>query len=198
ESQIRQLIARLEAFVANRKINRIEGRILTSILDAALRENREGDKKGTIRDLELFQAITKFFIRSNNISKELVSGAQKIINQLKDIEGSADNLKTDKLSNSKTNDISESKEMRSFNIYGNYPNPFSTSTTISFDLVDQSYIKLFIYDESGRMVTTLLDQTLPAGLHNITWQPGNLPAGVYFAQIRKGNFIKTSRMMHVK
>ena len=42
ESQIRQLIAKVEAFVNDGRINRIEGRILTSILEAAIRENREG------------------------------------------------------------------------------------------------------------------------------------------------------------
>ena len=198
ESQIRQLIAKVEAFVNDGRINRIEGRILTSILEVAIRENREGNKKDTIRDLEIFQAETKFFIRKHKISKELISDAQKIINQLKDKGRHSANLKTSDIGILKTNDASVSKEMRSFNIYGNYPNPFSTSTTIAFDLANQSHVKLFIFDESGRTVATLLDKVLPAGLHNITWQPRDLPAGIYIVQLRNGNIVKTSRMVHVK
>ena len=87
--------------------------------------------------MEIFQAETTFFIRRHKISKELISDAQKIINQLKDKGRHSDILKTSDISILKTNDASVSKKMRSFNIYGNYPNPFSTSTTIWFDLANR-------------------------------------------------------------
>ena len=80
----------------------------------------------------------------------------------------------------------------------NYPNPFSRSTVISFDLIKEGRVQLSIYDESGRMIKSLLDQVIPAGTHNITWETGNLAAGFYTVQLRTEGIVKAHRMVHVK
>ena len=52
---------------------------------------------------------------------------------------------------------------------GNYPNPFNPSTTIMFDLPAASVVKMTVYGLDGRVVKTLVDETLPAGSHTATW-----------------------------
>ncbi len=64
-------------------------------------------------------------------------------------------------------------------LYQNYPNPFSTLTTIKFDLSKPANIKIEIFDHFGQKIETLLDEHLPAGLHEVEVSAGNLPVGVY-------------------
>lgn len=62
----------------------------------------------------------------------------------------------------------------------NYPNPFNPVTTISYELSTNSYISLKVYDVLGREIQTLVDVLEPAGSHNVTFDAGSLPSGVYF------------------
>lgn len=68
----------------------------------------------------------------------------------------------------------------------NYPNPFSSSTAIPFNLAVASPISLHIYDLLGRKVDTVWSGALPAGFHEITFEANNLPGGVYFYRLETG------------
>lgn len=73
----------------------------------------------------------------------------------------------------------------SFHLKPNYPNPFKESTQIPFSLQQSGNIIINIYDQTGRLVTTLLNEHKPIGDHEITWnakdQNGQLLAeGIYF------------------
>lgn len=48
------------------------------------------------------------------------------------------------------------------------------------------------------MITQLLDRVMPAGKHNITWQPKNLSAGMYLLRFQAGSYIETQRMAIIK
>ena len=65
-----------------------------------------------------------------------------------------------------------------------YPNPFISQTTISFILPEQSRTKLEIYDMNGRFLTTLLDQTLPAGYHEVVFTPTSSNYRVFFCKLK--------------
>lgn len=71
-------------------------------------------------------------------------------------------------------------------LLGNHPNPFNPSTTIKFNLQNQSAVKLGIYNLKGQRVKILIDEEQTAGLHQIEWNGlddnGNAVAsGVYFS-----------------
>jgi hypothetical protein len=66
----------------------------------------------------------------------------------------------------------------------NYPNPFSTQTTIPFSLEFETEVKLAIYDQLGRRVETLIDGIYPAGDHQAVWVADAYPAGIYFCRMR--------------
>jgi len=57
----------------------------------------------------------------------------------------------------------------SFELRGNYPNPFNPSTTIIFSLKEASTISLDIYNLKGQKVSTLTSGTYGAGEHALTW-----------------------------
>ncbi|MCF7918624.1 MAG: FG-GAP-like repeat-containing protein [Candidatus Cloacimonetes bacterium] len=64
-----------------------------------------------------------------------------------------------------------------------YPNPFNPVTTITFQLPATAKITLKIYNLKGQKVTTLLNDTLSAGIHHITWNSKDTPTGIYLYQL---------------
>ena len=82
-----------------------------------------------------------------------------------------------------------------FKLEQNYPNPFNPSTEISFDLPQQSFVSLKVYSLLGQEVAALVDRTLTAGRHSVTWNAGSLPSGAYFCRLRAGSFTQTRRLV---
>ena len=73
-----------------------------------------------------------------------------------------------------------------------YPNPFNPAIRIDFELGFANKTELKIYDVAGRLVTTIVDDVLPAGKHGFTWHGSNskgwaVSSGVYFYRLRVGN-----------
>jgi hypothetical protein len=95
-----------------------------------------------------------------------------------------------------------------YSISQNYPNPFNPTTKIKFALPKSGLTKLIIYDLLGREVITLINNELKAGYHEINIDAHNLPnrvsaeggyaSGVYFYQLRVGDFIQTNKMILMK
>lgn len=90
-----------------------------------------------------------------------------------------------------------------FALYQNYPNPFNPETVISWQLAVDSYVTLKIYDILGNEVAILINEEQPAGNYSINFNTTNhhqpttniLPSGVYFYQLRAGNFVETKKML---
>ncbi len=80
----------------------------------------------------------------------------------------------------------------------NYPNPVNQVTNIEYKLAKQSKVTLKIYDMNGREISTLVDETKPAGTHKITFNTGNLPAGIYFYRLTAGENSSVKKMIIVK
>ena len=68
-------------------------------------------------------------------------------------------------------------------LFQNYPNPFNPQTTIQFELPKTSEVRVVIYDALGRLVRSLMNRTLPAGNHKVTFQAGQLSSGVYYCHL---------------
>lgn len=65
----------------------------------------------------------------------------------------------------------------------NYPNPFSQTTKIRFTLEEESDVQLKVYDTTGRLIKTLIDEELMPGLYEPTFDGSNLASGVYLYQL---------------
>jgi hypothetical protein len=86
----------------------------------------------------------------------------------------------------------------SFSLEQNYPNPFNPSTKINFNIPEQAYVNLTVYDILGNEITKLVSDTYPAGKYSVDFEANNLPAGVYLAKITAGNYSNTIKMMLLK
>lgn len=85
----------------------------------------------------------------------------------------------------------------------NYPNPFSTATTISFRLEKEESVSLEIYDITGHKVATLFDNVLVSGNNEVIWNATSdsgdvLTGGTYFYRLTVGDIYKTSKMLLIK
>jgi endoglucanase Acf2/PKD repeat protein len=87
---------------------------------------------------------------------------------------------------------------RQFELRQNYPNPFNPATTIAFALPHSADVSLKVFDVQGREVATLVSQQLPAGNHSRSWDATAFASGVYYYQIRAGQFVETRKLLLLK
>jgi len=88
----------------------------------------------------------------------------------------------------------------------NYPNPFNPTTKIKYEIpsvianeVKQSQsITLKVYDILGNEVVTLVNEQKPAGTYNVEFVGTGLPSGVYFYQLKAGDYLNTKKMVLLK
>ena len=85
-----------------------------------------------------------------------------------------------------------------YELFQNYPNPFNPSTTIPFALPEPADVTITLYDIMGRRVATLLNDTRPAGWHNVTWDASSLASGAYFYRIRTDSFTSVKKLTLIK
>src|SRR5690606_12912543 len=80
----------------------------------------------------------------------------------------------------------------------NYPNPFTSITTIQFRTPSNAPVSLDVFDQSGKMVATLVNSVLPSGTHHVEFDGSFLPGGMYFYQLKVGKSSTTRKMIIVK
>lgn len=85
-----------------------------------------------------------------------------------------------------------------FALIGNCPNPFSSQTSICFDIHVAGHIDLDIYNVLGRKVETLVDDYMESGSHNLNWNASSFPRGIYFCRLVAGDISETRRMMLIE
>jgi DNA-binding beta-propeller fold protein YncE len=84
-----------------------------------------------------------------------------------------------------------------------FPNPFRSLTTIPFALERGGEVNLSIFDATGRLVRTLLNEIRPAGAHRVRWDGRDgegraLPAGLYFAKLDSGELEASTKLVLLK
>ncbi len=80
----------------------------------------------------------------------------------------------------------------------NFPNPFNTSTTISFSVLYRATVSMKVLDVLGREIQTVADGEYPAGSHSINFYSDDLPSGIYFYRLSVGNAVETRKMIIAK
>ena len=89
-----------------------------------------------------------------------------------------------------------------FELFQNYPNPFNPSTIISWQSAINSQQTLKVFDILGNVIAVLVDEYLPAGKYSVEFNSStlhnNLPSGIYFYQLRVGEFTSVKKMNLVK
>jgi Secretion system C-terminal sorting domain len=86
----------------------------------------------------------------------------------------------------------------SFSLEQNYPNPFNPSTTIRYQIHQTSFVSLKIFDVLGKEEAILVNEEKSPGNYEFIFNANNLSSGVYFFQLKVGNFISTRKMVLLK
>ena len=98
-----------------------------------------------------------------------------------------------------TTDVNEIEETATaFTLYQNYPNSFNPTTNIEFQIAEFGFVKIKVYDILGNEIATLVNEQKPAGIYEIEFNARNLPSGIYFYQLKAGNYIETKKMVLIK
>ena len=79
-----------------------------------------------------------------------------------------------------------------------YPNPFSSATTISYQLNNSAAVVINIYNNSGEKIRTLTDEVQAAGQYNLLFEAGDIAPGIYHYSIQTGSQILSNKMILVK
>lgn len=85
-----------------------------------------------------------------------------------------------------------------YKIEQNYPNPFNPLTNINFDLPEEGFVSLSVYDVNGRLINELVKGNLYAGRHSVSWNASDHSSGIYFYKITAGDFTAVRKMILVK
>lgn len=92
-----------------------------------------------------------------------------------------------------------SSEIPAFHsLHQNHPNPFNYSTRIKFELPERSYVKMLIYDMTGRLVVNMIDESLNPGVYSIDWDASAFPSGVYFCKYMTKNMFTVRKLVLLK
>jgi len=94
--------------------------------------------------------------------------------------------------------VSESDLPRVFALHANYPNPFNPVTVIPYDLPEDAWVRITVYDVLGRRVYTVVNAQMQAGRHAATFDAARLSSGAYIYRIEAGSYVKSRKMMLVK
>ena len=82
-----------------------------------------------------------------------------------------------------------------FALEANYPNPFNPTTRIRYALPQRAPVRLSVYDVQGRLVTVLVEAEQATGWHEVAFESGALPSGVYFYELEAGVFRAVRQML---
>jgi len=94
--------------------------------------------------------------------------------------------------------IEQKKIPTGYDLKQNYPNPFNPVTSIEFALPQKEFVILSVYTPLGEEAAVLVNGTMEAGLHKVSFDALNLPGGIYFYRISAGDFTKAHKMSLIK
>lgn len=85
-----------------------------------------------------------------------------------------------------------------FVLHHNFPNPFNPVTTILFEIAQTDHVELAVYSVLGQRVALLINETMPAGKHQIQFNAVNLSSGLYIYRLQSANYSATRFMTLIK
>ena len=85
-----------------------------------------------------------------------------------------------------------------FSLYQNYPNPFNPTTTIKYQLGNDGFVNLKVFNALGEEVAELVNQYQKAGSYDLTFNAVNLPSGMYVYKLTSGSHVESKKMIMMK
>jgi len=85
-----------------------------------------------------------------------------------------------------------------FRLDQNYPNPFNPTTTIEYTIGEASFVRLSVFDVTGRPVARLVEKEQSAGTYSVNFTADKIPSGMYIYRLEAGSYTQTRTMLLVK
>ena len=88
-------------------------------------------------------------------------------------------------------------------LHQNYPNPFNPTTTIGYSITGTNHVTVGVYDITGRLVRTLVDEAKVAGPHSVMWDGRDtngivVATGIYFVRLESVGRVATQKIVVLK
>lgn len=83
-------------------------------------------------------------------------------------------------------------------LHSNYPNPFNPVTKIKFEIPKDEFVKITVFDLSGKEVSSLVNEKLKAGIYEASFNAASLASGTYFYKIETSSYTETRKMVLLK
>ncbi len=80
----------------------------------------------------------------------------------------------------------------------NAPNPFNPETEIRFDVSQEAFVNVSVYNTIGQKIATLVDNYVSPGIHSVQWNAADNPSGIYFYRLESNGSAQTRRMLLLK
>lgn len=96
------------------------------------------------------------------------------------------------------NDPISSSIPNSFKLGQNYPNPFNPTTRINYSVPVSGLVNLQIFDITGRLIQTLVNEVKNPGSYIVEFNANTLSSGTYFYRLEGHNFVETKKMLLIK
>jgi hypothetical protein len=93
------------------------------------------------------------------------------------------------------NETSDGSLISAYKLFDNYPNPFNPSTVIRFTIPVSGMVSLVVYNTLGEKVAVLINGNMNAGEHKVEFDASGLTSGVYFCELRTGDFRSMKKMV---
>ena len=90
------------------------------------------------------------------------------------------------------NEITQPTE---FLLSQNWPNPFNPITKIKYSVPQSLNVVIKVFDVLSNEIKTLVNEEKPAGTYELTWYAENLPSGIYFYQLKAGEYAAVKKMI---
>ncbi len=94
--------------------------------------------------------------------------------------------------------VNQSSTPKEYSLSQNNPNPFNPITNIKFDIPEEGFVSLKVYDIVGKEVATLVNEVKPAGSYIVKFDGSNLSNSVYYYKMQTGDFFEVRKMVLIK
>ena len=85
-----------------------------------------------------------------------------------------------------------------FQMSQNYPNPFKEKTKIKYCVAFRTKVNISVFDTKDKLIENLITEVQEAGTYEVEFNASSLSSGIYFYQLKTGEFIQTKKMILIK
>jgi len=112
--------------------------------------------------------------------------------------GKAKTVSVNGFTNPLSNDNPDSISPNYFSLQNPYPNPFNSNISIHYTLQKEQSVLLQIFNINGKLIHTIIHETLSAGRHHSNWNAIHESSGVYVVKLTASNQIETQKILYLK